>query len=297
MVDYFPILFRAVAELNPNTSERRQVLYDRARKALIEKIRADDPQLSDMDLRAESAALEAAIRRIESDLTRRAAPPQPSPAYATYDAPVEEYHDRPPLRDTRKRLRIAAGVVGVMIVVVGGVAVYSFWPRITIPTTRGLLYSQRVTEPAVQAAADRSYVYMRQIVYYRTSYPVGTIVVDKSQTFLYVVQPRLAALRYTIGIGSECSKMVGLYRVVRKEEWPGWTASSQQMPDAASERKKSPFGARALDLNQDYRIQGTNESLTDGQRAIKRCIRLANGDVIDLYERAPLGSRVVVLPQ
>ena len=62
MIDIFPILVRAVAELNPNTSERRQALYDRARNTLIEKFRAADPQLSDAELRAESAALEAAIR-------------------------------------------------------------------------------------------------------------------------------------------------------------------------------------------------------------------------------------------
>ncbi len=299
MIDFFPILVRAVAELNPNTIERRQVLYDRARKALIEKIRAADPQLSDAELRAESAALEAAIHRVEADVARRAAPSQPGPSqpsqsYATYDAPAEEYRDRPPLKDIRKRLSIVAGAFGVMFILLAGVAVYSFWPRV-LPTARKILTPLPVASPAAQRAAEKSYIYMRQIVYYRTNYPVGTIVVDKSQTFLYVVRPRLAALRYAIGIGSECTKMVGLYHVVRKEEWPGWNAQAQQSPDAADNRKKSPLGARALDLNQDYRIHGTSESPTNGQRAIKRCIGLDNGDVIDLYERTPLGSRVVVL--
>jgi L,D-transpeptidase catalytic domain len=296
MVDFFPILVRAVAELDPNTIERRQVLYDRARNTLIEKFRAVDPQLSDAELRVESAALEAAIHRVEADVARRAAPSQPSPSYAADDAPAEEYHDRPPLKDSRKRLSIVAGAFGAMIILLAGVAVYSFWPRI-LPTARNMLTPPPVASPAAQRAADKSYIYMRQIVYYRTNYPVGTIVVDKSQTFLYVVRPRLAAMRYAIGIGSECTKMVGLYHVVRKEEWPGWNVQAQQSPDAADDRKKSPLGARALDLNQDYRIHGTNESLTNGQRAIRRCIGLDNSDVIDLYERTPLGSRVVVLSQ
>jgi L,D-transpeptidase catalytic domain len=296
MIDYFSVLVRAVAELNPNTGERRQVLYNRARQALIEKFRAGGPQLPDADLRAESAALEAAIRRVEADAVRRAAPPPPDPAHAAYDAPAEEYHDRPPLNYLRRRLSIAAGVLGVVIIVVAGVAAYSYWPRI-LPAARDPLYPQRIAKLAEPASDDKNYIYMRQIVYYRTSYPVGTIVVDKSQTFLYVVRPNLAALRYTIGVAPECTRLVGLYHVVRKEEWPGWKARSQPSPDTAVARKKNPLGARALDLNQDYRIHGTSESLTDEQRATRRCIALDNGDVIDLYDRTPLGSRVVVLPQ
>jgi len=104
-------------------------------------------------------------------------------------------------------------------------------------------------------------------------------------------------LRYTIGVAPECTRLVGLYHVVRKEEWPGWNAQSQQSPATAIARKKNPLGARALDLNQDYRIHGSNDAPTNEQRAIKRCIGLDNGDVIDLYDRTPLGSRVVVLPQ
>jgi hypothetical protein len=296
MVDYFSILVRAVSELNPNTSERRQVLYGRARTTLIEKFQLGSPQLSDADLRAESAALEAAIRRVEADVLRRAGPSQPDPAYAAYAAPAEEYQDRPPLKDARKRLKIAAGAFGALVLLLAGVAAYSFWPR-AIPRARSLLYPQRVAEAAAQPNDDKNYIYMRQIVYYRTNYPVGTIVVDKSQAFLYVVRPNLAALRYTIGIGPECTRLVGFYHVVRKEKWPGWVAPPQQLLDVVDARKKNPLGARALDLNQDYRIHGTNEAPTDAQRAIERCIGLDNNDVIDLYDRTPLGNRVVVLPQ
>ena len=84
---------------------------------------------------------------------------------------------------------------------------------------------------AEQPAANASYIYLRQPVYYRTNHPVGTIVVDKTQGFLYVVRPSLSALRYGIGVGPECTASAGLYQIVRKEEWPGWKPPAQQSTD------------------------------------------------------------------
>src|SRR5262249_24697504 len=101
MVDYVPLIARAVATLSPNTSEQRHALYERARKTLVDKLRSTDPTLAHTDLKAERAALEAAILRVERDAIRRAAPPQPQPMYETY-----KYRDRPPLKDSRKPLRI-----------------------------------------------------------------------------------------------------------------------------------------------------------------------------------------------
>ncbi|MGA7016599.1 MAG: hypothetical protein WBZ25_06290, partial [Pseudolabrys sp.] len=75
MVDYYPLIARAVGSLNPNTSEQRHALYDRARKTLVDQLRINDPTLSNTDVKAESAALEAAIQRIERDFMRRASPP------------------------------------------------------------------------------------------------------------------------------------------------------------------------------------------------------------------------------
>ena len=300
MIDYVPFLMRAVAALDPNTSETRQALYDRARKTLVEKLRASDPTLSNINLSAESAALEASIRRVEADAVRRAAaPPQPNLAYETDDTPLDEYLDRPPLTDMRKRWRVVAGAFGVLVILFAGAAFYAYWPRI-LTSAQSLLHERTVKTPAIQPADDTSYIRMRQLVYYRTNYPVGTIIVDKSQTFLYVIRPRLAALRYSIRVGLECSTLVGLYHVVRKEEWPGWNTPSppsQQSDDAANDPIKSPFGARALDLNNDYRIQGTNASPPIGQHPLKRCVGLVNDDVIDLYDRTSVGSRVVMLPE
>ena len=296
MIDYAPFLIRAVAALRPNTSEQRQALYDRARRTLVDRLRASNTTLSDTDLGAESLALEAAIRRVEADAVRRSAPQSTKPAYETYAAAVEEDQNKTPPKNKNKSLRIVAGGFGVLVIVLAGVAAYTLGPRI-LSSTRSVLGTRNVSRPAEQpaAAASASYVYLRQPVYYRTNHPVGTIVVDKVQGFLYVVRPSLSALRYGIGVGPECTTSAGLYQVVRKEEWPGWKPPSQPSSDPDNDRMKNPLGARALYLNKDYRIHGSNVPLTSEQRVPQSCIRLVNDDVIYLYDRTPLESRVVVL--
>ena len=180
-----------------------------------------------------------------------------------------------------------------MVILFAGVAAYFFWPR-TVPEVRNIL-RPRVVKVADQPTTIPNYIFMRQVVYYRTNYPVGTIIIDKLQTFLYVIRPRLAALRYTIAVAPECTALVGLYHVVQKEEWPGHRPPPRESSDSINERLKDPLGARSLDLNEGYRIHGSNALPTTGQRAEKRCIGLINDDVIDLYDRIPLESRVVVL--
>jgi L,D-transpeptidase catalytic domain len=284
MVDYVPLIVRAVATLDPNTSEQRHALYERARKTLADKLRTTDPTLSHTDLKAERAALEAAILRVERDFARRAAPRQPRPVYETY-----AYRDRPPLTDNRKRLRIFAGAFGVALILIAAVAVYSLWPR-SLAEVRTIASPRSAPAAAEPPDAKSGYVRMRQLVYYRSNQPVGTIVVDKTQTFLYVVRPNTSALRYSIGVGTECTALAGLYHVVRKEELSGENQPGQQ---SAIDRMKKLLGARVLYLNkEDYRIHGfdasTGVSLPEG------CIRLVNDDVIYLYDHTPLENRVVV---
>ena len=138
---------------------------------------------------------------------------------------------------------------------------------------------------------------MPQIVYFRTTYPVGTIIINRPQTFLYVVRPRLAAMRYTIDVDSDCAKLIGLYRVVRKEEWPGENAPPKHASDTADKRTMIALGARALDLDQNFRIHSASAPPPRESEALKRCIALANDDMIKLYDRTPVGNRVVVLSQ
>jgi lipoprotein-anchoring transpeptidase ErfK/SrfK len=291
MVDYVQIISRAVAALDPNTRERREAIYGRARRALDDRFRDSDPPFPEAAWKAESAALEAAISRVESDLVRRAAPPPPDPAYETYEGAADVYADRPPLGGSRARAGMIAGSIVVLAALLAGVMTYVFWPDIRT-TARSTLRSP-VATPIAQKTDDRSYIYMRQLVYYRTNHPVGTLVVDKPQSFLYVVRPQLSAMRYTISVGNACAELVGLYRVVGKEEWPGWKAPPE--PATADDRSGNPLGPRALKLTGEHLIHGSNAARISGQEALRRCIGLINDDVIDLYDRTPVGSRVVVL--
>ena len=281
MIDYVPLLARAVASLSPNTSEQRHILYDRARKTLADKLRASDPAFSHTDLKAESAALEAAIQRVERDVRRRAAPPRPPPAYATYEAPAGPYQDMPPLKDSRRGLRIVASAFAVVLILGAGVAAYSFWPRI-LSDVRSIPNPRPAPMVPEEPTDKTNYVSLRQLVYYRTNQPVGTIIVDKTQTFLYVVRPNVSALRYRIGVGPECTTLAGLYHVVKKEELSG-----------GNQQQSGLLGARVLYLNNDRRIHGSSAPAASGPFP-EGCIRLVNDDVIYLYDRTPLENRVVV---
>jgi lipoprotein-anchoring transpeptidase ErfK/SrfK len=297
MVDYAQLLARAVATLDPNTPERREYIYDRARRALEDRFRNSNPPLSEEAWNAESTALEAAINRVEMDASGADGELEVSPGLEVYPAAAEAYENRAPLSGRRSRAGLLAGMVALLAVLLAGGLIYYFWPDVR-STAHNTLRTTNVTTPDEKRADDKNYIHMRQLVYYRTTYPVGTLVVDKPQSFLYVVRPSLAAMRYTINVNPECADLVGLYQVVRKEEWPGWSGSPQQADGSAGERAKNPLGARALDLNENRSIHGTGAaSLSAAQEALKRCIGLVNDDVIDLYERTPVGSRVVVLSE
>ncbi len=150
----------------------------------------------------------------------------------------------------------------------------------------------------------------RQLVRDPTGKPPGTIVVDPSAKYLYLVQDNGKALRYGIGVGRQGFSWSGDAVIKRKAEWPNWyptKAMQKRDPEAAKWASGmpggpvNPLGARALYLyqgNRDtlYRIHGTGEPGSIGQAVSSGCIRLLHADVIDLYERVPVGTRVVVLP-
>jgi lipoprotein-anchoring transpeptidase ErfK/SrfK len=143
--------------------------------------------------------------------------------------------------------------------------------------------------------------YRRQAVFFRTTEPPGTIVVHTSQRYLYVVQGNNRALRYGIGVGREGFQWAGLIKITRKAEWPDWTPPAEMierqpyLPRFMAGGPGNPMGARALYLGGTvYRIHGTNQPRTIGSAVSSGCFRLVNGDVIDLYDRVPVGTRVVV---
>src|SRR6266566_5414747 len=145
--------------------------------------------------------------------------------------------------------------------------------------------------------------FQRQIVFFRSNEPPGTIIVHTSERFLYVVQPGGRRLRYGIGVGRQGFQWQGLLKISRKEEWPDWTppeemiARQPYLPRWMAGGKGNPLGARAIYLGSTvYRIHGTNAPATIGHKVSSGCIRMLNTDVIDLYSRVNVGMRIVVLP-
>ena len=144
--------------------------------------------------------------------------------------------------------------------------------------------------------------YARQEVAFPGHQRPGTIVIDTPAKFLYLVQPGGRAMRYGIGVGRPGFAWSGLKTISRKAEWPDWTPPAEMLarrPDLPRHMEGgpgNPLGARALYLGSSlYRIHGTNEPHTIGQNVSSGCIRMMNDDVVDLYERVPVGTRVEVM--
>ena len=143
----------------------------------------------------------------------------------------------------------------------------------------------------------------RQIVSYATTEPRGTVVIDSAHTFLYLTLGDGKALRYGIGVGREGFTWSGVESISRMAEWPDWippaemVARQPYLPRWVGGGPGNPLGARALYLgNTDYRIHGTNDPTTIGKHVSSGCIRMQDADVIDLYQRVGIGTKVVVLP-
>jgi lipoprotein-anchoring transpeptidase ErfK/SrfK len=174
-------------------------------------------------------------------------------------------------------------------------------------------YAAKSDEPYPVAAVDLRRVpqqYWRQEVDYPSRYAPGSIVVDTSARYLYLIMPNDRAMRYGVGVGREEGlQFKGNAVISRKAAWPGWTPTANMIrtqperygPYAAGlpGGPTNPLGARALYLyrnGQDthFRLHGTIEPYTIGTQVSSGCIRLMNQDIIDLYSRVPVGPRVYV---
>ncbi|MBX9759990.1 MAG: L,D-transpeptidase [Beijerinckiaceae bacterium] len=136
----------------------------------------------------------------------------------------------------------------------------------------------------------------------------GTIIVDTKENFLYLVLPGKRAIRYGVSTGAEAFGWTGTAKVARKAEWPRWMPPAEMLERWPHLRHAAggmnggpdnPLGARALYLyqgNRDtlYRIHGTNEPEKIGRNVSSGCIRMRNIDVVDLYNRTPVGATVIV---
>jgi lipoprotein-anchoring transpeptidase ErfK/SrfK len=160
-----------------------------------------------------------------------------------------------------------------------------------------------VDEPDAGPASDeeQSGAPTRQIVSFQTNEAAGTIIIDTKNRFLYLVQPNNRAIRYGIGVGRDGFRWSGQEKISRKEEWPDWRPPQEMLgrqpylPRFMAGGDGNPMGARALYLGQSvFRIHGTNRPETIGQAVSSGCFRLVNDDVVDLYDRVQVGTKVIV---
>jgi len=146
---------------------------------------------------------------------------------------------------------------------------------------------------------------LRKTVAFETTEQVGTIIIRKQEKALYLVTRQGEALRYQISVGRDGFGWTGTVKVGAKTEWPEWRppremrARQPELPELVPSGPYNPLGARALYLLRDgrdtlYRIHGTNDPSGVGFDGTSGCFRLTNTDVIDLFKRVPIGTKVVV---
>jgi lipoprotein-anchoring transpeptidase ErfK/SrfK len=187
----------------------------------------------------------------------------------------------------------------------GGTAREQAVPRPFQPPTPGYASNEpgyvpvggtELSHPPVDAKFDR------QDVDYTGSEKPGTIVIDTTQHFLFLVEDNGKAMRYGIGVGKPGFTWSGVKTITAKREWPDWVPPSEMiarrpdLPRYMAGGPENPLGARAMYLGSTlYRIHGSNEPWTIGGDVSSGCIRLRNADVIDLYSRVAVGAKVIVM--
>jgi lipoprotein-anchoring transpeptidase ErfK/SrfK len=158
----------------------------------------------------------------------------------------------------------------------------------------------RETSEPLRPAVDPKY--LRQTVPYDGRERAGTIIINTRERFLYLVQEDGTAIRWGIGVGRPGFTWAGVHHVTAKREWPDWRPPADMLrrrpdlPTFMAGGPNNPLGARAMYLGSTlYRIHGSNEPWTIGQAVSSGCIRMRNEDVVDLYGRVNVGTRVIVI--
>jgi lipoprotein-anchoring transpeptidase ErfK/SrfK len=321
MIDYYSILARAMSAPQAQDAQWRRGIYDRARQMLVTQLEARRPPAPPAAIAAEQSALDAAIRRIESDMSRDEPAYEPD-RHTAGTFSIDPELDRAPIAKPF-RMSGATWVVLAFIAAAIGAGAFVVLERAhkapppamtaasspapaahpTAPAAAVATTKDGDLPPGVDGTADSeiSYVFRRQPTFYRTLQPVGTVIVDKLQHFLYLIRPNNVALRYGIGLGGACADLAGLRHVASKAEWPPWDATPDMIakklakPGTMAGGPGNPLGARDLELDdRTSRINGTNAPKTIGTAVIFGCIRLINEDIVDLYNRVPVGTPVIV---
>jgi lipoprotein-anchoring transpeptidase ErfK/SrfK len=191
------------------------------------------------------------------------------------------------------------------LIVVARLLAAAMLPLLGAPAWAGQAESKVVDQPGYVPSPNEEKVaaqYLPQPVFFRTTEPPGTIVIHTDERFLYLVQAGGRAIRYGIGVGRVGFQWQGQLKIARKEQWPDWRPPPEMierqpyLPRFMAGGPGNPLGARALYLGStEYRIHGTNQPQTIGTAVSSGCFRLANPQVIDLYDKVAVGTRVVIL--
>jgi lipoprotein-anchoring transpeptidase ErfK/SrfK len=335
MPDYYAILSRALQKGDLNSAHWRDSVFQQTRQMLLAQLRAQQPPLLNSEIRLQTDALEAAIKTIQSEFApsrggdgARGRPARPkterrtrSPLIAGGTGPKEAGFGLPNVVWVMLAIAIAAIAAGAYVLIawrhdnlVARPASEVPAPSSDRPAAAAPPQAQQKARPAVAAAADGDlapgvdggstemdvpFFFRRQPVFYRSTNPAGTIIIDKQQHFLYLTQPNQVALRYGIGVGKPCAAVAGLRKVVSKAEWPEWQAPAEMVerkltpPGVMKGGPGNPLGARLIGLDDGGSINGTNAPKTIGNSVNFGCIRLVNDDVVDLYNRLAVGARVI----
>jgi lipoprotein-anchoring transpeptidase ErfK/SrfK len=289
-VDYYLLLTKAVA--GKDAVARDQIYKDAF--SLITK-----SQLTREAAASHAAALEDAVRRIENDIAAEE---------ANSAAAINEV-----LSTGRNWKPLAIGAAAIVAVIAVSALLFAY-----VATKGPGIVAAGVTSPKasrgredvvvadLKAGVDGGssgeglpFALQRQVVFYRTTVVPGSIVVDRENRFLYLIDGNNSARRYGIGIAQECLNGGSFFRVTNKLEWPDWRPSGVNTRDAdallgAAGRPGSLLGARALLLDKPgLFIHGTNSPKTIGHLVASGCIRLVNDDVEDLYRRVSVETRVI----
>ena len=290
-VDYYSLLTKAVVGKDPAARDK---IYNHAR-SLIKK----SSHLTREAATSHAAALEDAIQRIEDELAAE-------DARSAADIKAVLSTDR----NWRPLLLVASAVVAIIAL---SALLYGYMAS-KGPIGAGMRASSsramRGREEAIMAdlkpgvdggssGEGLPFAFQRQVVFYRTTVVPGSIVVDRENRFLYLIDKNNSARRYGIGIAQECLNGGSFFRITSKLEWPDWKTPVANIKDAdallaSTGRPGSLLGARALLLDKPgLLIHGTNSPKTIGHLVASGCIRLVNDDVEDLYRRVSLEARVV----
>jgi lipoprotein-anchoring transpeptidase ErfK/SrfK len=141
----------------------------------------------------------------------------------------------------------------------------------------------------------------REVVKFATPAQPGTIVVRTNERRLYLVGTGGTALRYPVAVGRPDRQWFGESIVLGKHVRPAWAPPDGVRRDhptlpavVPAGAPGNPLGERALSLPHQYAIHGTNQPASINTFASYGCIRMFNEDIVDLFDRVEVGTRVLV---